>query len=92
MTTYKARASSVYRPEYTTCRQRVISTKMSKKVGNNYAYFSTDIIGEGMSSKVFKGLHIKTRTIGNYSGEPVSIKIINKETVKDPRLGLLVKN
>lgn len=68
MTTYKARASSVYRSEYTSCRQRVASTKMSKKVGSNFAYFSTDIIGEGMSSKVYKGMHLKTRTVGIYSG------------------------
>lgn len=55
MLTSRTRASSPSR-----WRQRALSTKYGNQVGDDYVYYTCDMIGEGMSSKVYKGIHIPT--------------------------------
>lgn len=88
----KYRSTSSYRPEYCTTRARLTSSRFNKRIGNDFGYYPSDVIGTGMSSKVYKGMHLRTSKTDTYLEQPVSIKVISKTALKDNRLNLLVKN
>ncbi|CAD8062946.1 unnamed protein product [Paramecium sonneborni] len=56
-----------------------------QKTVYKYSYFLNDILGEGYSSKVYKGIHNETK-------QPVAIKVINFQTLVTPISQSLLKN
>ncbi|CAD8166016.1 unnamed protein product [Paramecium pentaurelia] len=58
--------------------------KMQKRV-QKYSYFLNDILGEGYSSSVYKGINIQTNQV-------VAIKVINFSTLTTPISQTLLKN
>ena len=59
----KYRATSSYRSEYAAGRSRLASTRTCKRIGEDFGYYPCDLIGTGMSSRVYKGTHLRTSTI-----------------------------
>ncbi|CAD8067577.1 unnamed protein product [Paramecium sonneborni] len=59
-------------------------SKIQKRV-QKYSYFLNDIIGEGYSSSVYKGINI-------YTNQVVAIKVINFSTLTTPISQTLLKN
>ncbi|CAD8059728.1 unnamed protein product [Paramecium primaurelia] len=56
-----------------------------QKTVYKYSYFLNDILGEGYSSKVYKGIHNDTKQV-------VAIKVINFQTLVTPISQSLLKN
>ncbi|CAK73457.1 unnamed protein product (macronuclear) [Paramecium tetraurelia] len=61
-----------------------VKQKIQKRV-QKYSYFLNDILGEGYSSSVYKGINI-------YTGQVVAIKVINFSTLTTPISQTLLKN
>lgn len=41
-------------------KPRAMSTRHGIKVGDDFEYYPSDMIGQGMSSKVYKGINLQT--------------------------------
>ncbi|CAD8066867.1 unnamed protein product [Paramecium sonneborni] len=64
----------------------MIETKQQiQKTVYKYSYFLNDILGEGYSSQVYKGIHNETKQV-------VAIKVINFQTLVTPISQSLLKN
>lgn len=52
------------------------------RVGKDHGYYEEDLIGEGLSSKVYRGHNVHTRTKPSYSEQIVSVKVIKKQQMR----------